>query len=47
MAVISEAKAVKVKVSLLKAVPPGVTTETVPVEPVPTTAVIDPSEFTV
>jgi len=38
---------VKVNVPLLVAVPPGVTTETVPVVPVPTTAVIWVSELTV
>ena len=38
---------VKVNVPLLVAVPPGVTTETVPVVPVPTTAVIWVLELTV
>jgi len=37
---------IKVKVPLLVAVPPGVVTETVPVLPLATTAVIDVLEFT-
>ena len=36
----------KVKVPLLVAVPPGVVTETGPVAPLPTTAVIEVSELT-